>query len=86
MVPRGEREGAGPQHLFPSTFPGPNAACCALNKREKTRGEFSTSELGREGGILLSHQAEAQHRAHEDSLVNELDCLFLALQIKEQSV
>ena len=85
MVPSGgEGREARPQH-FSFHLPWTDAACCALNKREKTR-EFSTSELGREGGILRLHQAEAQHRAHEDSLQTELDCLFLALQIKEQSV
>lgn len=82
---RGRGKGSGATTLF--LPPSPDRCCLlCLKQKRKDQREFSTSELGREGGILRLHQAEAQHRAHEDSLQTELDCLFLALQIKEQSV
>ena len=84
MVPsEGEGKEVGPQH-FSFYLPCTDAALLCLKQKRKDQREFSTSELGREGGILHLHPAEAQHRAYEDSLQTELDCLFLTLQIKEE--
>lgn len=79
----GRGKGSGVTTLF---LPPSLDQCCllCLKQKRKDQTEFSTSELGREGGILHLHPAEAQHRACEDSLQTELDCLFLTLQIKEE--
>lgn len=82
----GEREGKLGHNTFPSTFPGPMLLCCALNKREKTSREFSTSELGREGGTFFVPSGRAQHRAKQDSFANGAGLFVLSTQIKEQSV